>query len=1100
MGFWIKQTTMTQAPFGERPQRHRFASVPGPSGLSSTTVSPHPMTSVTIRRLAVALLALVAAPAFAQGVTTAAINGTVVDEAGVGLPAASVLAVHEPSGTRYGISTRTDGQYNLRNLRVGGPYTVTVSFVGYSTVQRTGITLELSETETVDVQLTPTDATLGEAVVTAEGNAIINPANIGTGTNVSEEEIDRLPTISRSLTDFTRLTPQFSQVGTGSEAGTSVGGVSSRYNNIQVDGAALNDAFGLESSGSPGGSSGTQPISLDAISEFRVAIAPYDVTQGGFTGGNINVITRSGTNTFEGSVYGLGRNQDLVGSDVDGVAFDDFTDVTYGGRLGGPILRDKLFFFGSVEIGDTNQPIAGNDFQAVAAAQEIQSILSSQYGRETGTIGAFDAGTTSRKVFGRLDYNLNDANTLTARFNYVQGRKDDGISRSSTFYTLEDRLYTRENTNTSSVLELRSILGQNMANLFRASLQTNRQPSVLEFPAFPSIEVRGLGSDGRSTVVAGPDQFRGANNIDADVLELTNNFNYFVGDHVVTVGTQNTFSQFSNLFIRNFYGYYRFSNLEDFRNARPSRYERNYSAVPGEDRPLADFAYANFSLYAQDEWTGVENLKLTAGLRVDMANYFDSPGQAYAAGNGASFESLFGFDNTEVPNGNPVFQPRFGFNYSLPESETQVRGGTGIFNGSNPAVWISNSFSNDGTLLGGVSVSNAADIATAGGFRTDPANQYTAANFGLSEGSAEINLTDPDFKSPTVWRSNLAVDQQLPAGFVATGELLYTDVVNGVQWQSLNRAPFTPDNSTVDGRNGVRRATVSGDYQDVIVLTNTDQGYSVNATAQLRKPIGAGAYPSFGGSLSYTFGQVKDINSVTSSQARSNVRDLTVGLDVNDPPLATSNFEVAHRVLATASYRAEYADRFATTLSLIYDGQAGRPYSFVYFSGDDLNGDGFDRADLIYVPNDASEVVVIRDVRDADGRIVGTEADPEGAAAFQAFIDGNEALSEQRGQIFERNSTRAPWLNFFDARIAQSVETLTGQNVEITLDIQNVFDLLGTDIGQVETVGDRYELVDFRSYDAQGRQVISFSTPDSIPSVDDFASRWRMQLGLRYNF
>ncbi|WP_412070296.1 carboxypeptidase regulatory-like domain-containing protein [Rubrivirga sp. IMCC43871] len=1045
------------------------------------------MRTSTLRLLSLALAALAlfagTPTASAQGVTTAAINGTVIDEAGIGLPAASVLAVHEPSGTRYGISTRSDGQFNLRNLRVGGPYTLTVSFVGYTTVQITDIVLELSENQQIDVQLTPENATIGEAVVVGQSNAIISSSNIGTGTNVSEEEIERLPTISRSLTDFTRLTPQFSQVGSGSEAGTSVGGTASRYNNIQVDGAALNDAFGLESSGSPGGSSGTQPISLDAVSEFRVAIAPYDVTQGGFTGGNINVITRSGTNTFTGSVYGLGRNQDLVGSDTDGEAFGDFTDVTYGGRLGGPILQDKLFFFGSVEIGDTNEPILGT-FNDVASAQEIQSILSSQYGRETGTIGAFDAATTSTKLFGRLDYNLSPANKLTARFNYVQGRKDDGISRSSSFYTLEDRLYTRQNTNTSSVVELKSILGQNMANLFRASLQTNRQPSVLEFPAFPSIEIRGLGTDGRSTVVAGPDQFRGANNIDADVLEIANDFNYFVGDHVVTVGTQNTFSQFSNLFIRNFYGYYRFNNLEDFRNARPSRYERNYSAIPGEDRPLADFAYANFSVYAQDEWSGIENLKLTAGLRVDMANYFDSPSQAYAASNGASFESLFGFDNTEVPNGNPVFQPRFGFNYSLPESQTQVRGGTGLFNGSNPAVWISNSFSNDGTLLGGVAVFSANDIAAAGGFRTDPANQYTAADFGFAEGSAEINLTDPGFKSPTVWRSNLAVDQQLPGGFVATGELLYTDVVDGVQWKSLNRTPFVLDPSTVDGRTGVRRAAISGDYQDVIVLTNTDKGYAVNATAQLQKPIGTGAMPALGTSLSYTFGKVNDINSVTSSQARSNVRDLTVGLDVNDPPSTTSNFEVAHRVLATASYRIAYADRFATTLSLIYDGQAGRPYSFVYFRGDDLNGDGFDRADLAYIPADRSEV----EMSDAD------------YAAFDAFIEANEDLRSQRGQIFERNSTRAPWLHFLDARIAQSIETITGQDVEITLDIQNVFDLLGSDLGDVETVGDRFELVDFQGYTADGRQILEFETPDTVAEVSDFASRWRMQLGLRYNF
>ncbi len=864
-----------------------------------------------------------------------------------------------------------------------------------------------------------------------------------------------------------------------------------------MDGAALNDAFGLESSGTPGGSSGTQPISLDAVGEFRVAIAPYDVTQGGFTGGNINVITRSGTNSFEGSVYGLGRNEDLVGGGVSGTDFNEFTDYTVGGRLGGPILRDKLFFFGNVEIGDTNEPVTGT-FSDIAAAQEIQSILSTQYDRETGTLDAFDAATVSTKVFGRLDYNLSQANKLTARFNYVRGKKDDGLSRSATSYTLEDRLYTRQNTNTSSVLELRSILGQNAANLFRASVQTNRQPSVLEFDPFPSIEIRGLGNDGRSRVLAGPDQFRGANNIDADVLELTNNFNYFVGDHVLTLGTQNTFSQFSNLFIRNFYGYYRFNSLDDFRNGVPSQFERNYSAVDGEDRPLADFSYANFSLYAQDEFSGIENLNLTLGLRVDMAQYFDSPSLAYAAQNGSSFESIFGFDNTERPNANPVFQPRFGFNYNLGgESVTQFRGGIGVFNGSNPAVWISNSFSNDGSLLGGVFARNLNGAPIP--FRADPDNQYTAADFGLAEGSAEINLTDPDFKSPTVMRTNFAVDQQLPSGFVATGEVLYTDVIDGVQWQELNRTPFVLNENTVDGR-GQNRSSVSGDYQSVLLLTNTNKGYSFNATGQLQKPIGQGTIPNLGMSASYTFGRVKDINSVTSSQARSNVRDLTVGLDVNDPPLATSNFEVAHRVLATLSYRAEFARRFGTTFSLIYDGQAGRPYSFTY-DGGDPNGDGFDRADLIYVPADASEVVVLRDIIDEEtGRVIGSELDPEGAADFQAFIDGNEELASQRGQIFERNSARAPWLNFFDARIAQSIQTLTGQDVEVTLDIQNVFNLLGSSLGDVETVGDRYQLLELRGYDDEGRQIISFETPDQIADVSDFASRWRMQLGLRYNF
>ena len=1052
------------------------------------------MFSATPRWLGLALATfavLASAPAFSQGVTTAAMNGAVVDAAGNGLPGATVVAVHEPSGTQYGVSTRSDGQFNLRNLRVGGPYTVTASFVGYETDVRTGLNLQLSQDLQVQFTLAEAAVALGEAVITAESNSIISSSNIGTGTNVTTEEIERLPTINRSLVDFTRLTPQFSQRGAGSEAGTSVGGTSSRYNNVQVDGAALNDAFGLENSGTPGGSSGTQPISLDAVEEFRVAIAPYDVSQGGFTGGNINVVTRSGTNSFEGSVYGLGRNQDFVGDDLAGNEFGEFEEYTAGARLGGPIIQDKLFFFANVEGVRRTDPVfatfadgaaSSNQFNATQAeVQEIVDILNTQYGRGLGELGTFEGETQSNKFFGRLDYNLNTSTTLTGRFNYVQGRLDDGVFRSRTSYNLDDRLYTRQNTNTSTVVEAKSLFGQNAANLARISFQTNRQPSVLEFAPFPSIEIRGLGDDGRSRVQAGPDQFRGANNINTNVLEVTNDFNYFVGDHVLTFGTQNTFSSFENLFIRNFYGYYRFNSLDDFRDGEAAVFERNYSAIPGEDRPLAEFAYANFSLYGQDEWRPIPELKLTGGLRFDLANYFDSPTRS------AGVESAFGLDNSEVPNGNVVVSPRFGFNYDVGgRKETQLRGGLGVFNGSNPAVWISNSFSNDGTLLNGVSIGSR-DFGGPIPFRADADNQYVAEDFGLSQGSSEINLTDPDFVSPTVFRTNLAVDQQLPAGFVATAEGLYSNVINGVQWQSLNRQPFTPDPTTVDGRTGERRNAVSRDFQDVILLTNTDQGYSYNLTGQLRKQAGAGILPDLSASLAYTYSQAKDINSATSSQARSNVRDLEVGLDVNDPPLTTSDFELAHRVLGQVSYRLQYGGRFGTTFSLLYEGQSGNPYSFIYFRGDDVNGDGFDRADLVYVPASRDEV----------------EISDEDWAALDAFIEATPSLREQRGQIFERNSARAPWNDFLDARITQQITTLQGQKVELTLDVENLFSLLGSSLGEVRFVDfQRYNLIDFQGYTDDGRQIISFDAPEEgdIAEISNFQSRWRMQLGLRYTF
>ena len=537
---------------------------------------------------------------------------------------------------------------------------------------------------------------------------------------------------------------------------------------------------------------------------------------------------------------------------------------------------------------------------------------------------------------------------------------------------------------------------------------------------------------------------------------MTNNFNYFVGDHVVTIGTQNTFSAFKNLFIRNFYGFYNFDSIEDLRNGEASEFERNYSAISGEDRPLAEFTFANFSLYAQDEWTVSPELKLTGGLRLDMAQYFDSPTES------AGFETAFGFDNSEVPNGNIVFSPRLGFNYDLgAQKQTQLRGGAGIFSGRNPAVWISNSFSNDGTLLNGVSVESDDLVnGVARGpiaFRADPDNQYVAEDFGQSQGSAEINLTDPDFVSPVLFRTNLAVDQQLPAGFVATVEGLYSDVIKGVQWQSLNRAPFVLDPNTVDGRNAQRRARVSDDYQDVVVLTNTDQGYTYNVTGQLRKQAGTGIFPDLSASLAYTYSQATDVNSATSSQARSNVRDLEVGLDVNDPPASTSDFELAHRVLGQVSYRLQYGGRFGTTFSLLYEGQSGSPFSWIYSRGDDLNGDGFDRADLIYVPASRDEVVLVPTNADDD------RTPDQIYAELDAFIEANDDLRDQRGQIVDRNSGRAPWNDFLDARITQQITTLQGQKVELTLDIENLLLALGLVArrGPRRGLPARHDLVDF---------------------------------------
>jgi hypothetical protein len=1073
------------------------------------------------RRLSALALLFACAPAFAQGVTTSALNGTVTDTAGEPLPGVNVIAVHQPSGAEYGVATRSDGRYNLRNLRVGGPYTLRFSFIGFQSAEQTGITLALGEDREINAELREEALGLDEVVVSAEQNAILSAENKGSATNVSQEEIERIPTINRSLVDFTRLTPQFAPSGSGSETGSSVGGQSSRFNNIQIDGAAINDGFGLESSGTPGGSSGTQPISIDAVQEFQVAISPYDVTQGNFSGGSINVVTKSGTNRFSGSGYFLGRNESFVGDftneDDEDVPFDEFGEFTTGLTLGGPIVRDKLFFFLSGELVRRDAPITAgfldqpgaNTFQANrASVQEVVDIARERYGRDVGSIDQFDQQTESDKLFGRLDYNINASHNATLRFNYVTGALDDGVFRSNTGFNFADRYYIRENTNTSSVFELNSLFGPRFANQFRLSLQTNRQPSTLQFAAFPSVEIRNVGAgdtfvnDAGETVASrggsirlGPDQFRGANNIDADIWELSNNFNIFAGDHVITLGTQNTYQSFSNLFIRNFYGFYRFESVEDFRAGRASQFERNYSLIDGESRPLADFSNLLVGAYAQDEWSVSDQLNLTLGLRVDVPFYPDSPAQASSgrlvgSEQTQSFEAIFGFDNSDTPGGNAIVSPRLGFNYAVdPERSTQIRGGAGVFAGRFPGVWISNSFSNDGSLLGSVFVrpTSSRPVAVDGGepstfvpFVADPDGQYTAGSFGLSEGSAEINLTDPDFRNPTNFRTNFAVDQALGAGFVGTAEVIYTNVIDGMQWQELNRTPFERNPNTVDGR-GQSRDRVSNDYQSVILLTNTDEGYSLNTTVQLQKKIGQGILPDGFFSLAYTNSEVQDINSVTSSQARSNVRDLPVAFDVNNPGLATSNFEVRHRVLGTASYRLSYADRFATTATLLYDGRSGFPFSYT-FDGDP-NDDGFDRADLAFIPSSRDQL----EVSDEDWQ------------RLQAFID-REDLGDERGGIAERNIGRGPWQNFLDFSLKQEVFTLRGQRIELQLDVLNVLSLLGLSAGEIEDTPGTFDIADFDGYTDDGRLRLSNVTTASPEFKDDLLSRWQMQLGVRYVF
>lgn len=1052
----------------------------------------------------------------AQGVTTAAITGVVVDQQGETLPGANVVAVHEPTGTIYGTTTRTDGRFDLTNMQVGGPYTITASFVGFQDTRETDIQLQLGQRLTLTLQLSESTVLLEEIQVAAERNPILNSDRTGAATNVSTEQIERMPTIARSIQDFTRLTPQIS--------GNSVAGRNNRYNNIQIDGAVLNDVFGLAASGTPGGQANTQPISLDAIAEFNVAIAPYDIRQNGFTGGLINAVTRRGTNTFEGSAYYFGRNESFVGDGPNERPFGEFSESQYGFRLGGPIVRNKAFFFVNAELARRDAPIdvglAGSNASVVfnvpdSTVNRVIGVLQNRYGYDPGSFDIFTAQRNSDKFFARVDVNLSNQHRLTLRHNYVDA-VDDNLTRNANTFFLSNTNYVFNSTQNQTVAQLNSTFGNRIANEFRLAYTRVRDHRDTPGDPFPSISVTLAPG---TVLTAGTEQFSIGNRLDQDLFELENNLTYFAGDHTITVGTHNELFKFENGFFRNLYGRYEFSSLDAFLAGTPSRYEYSYSLVEGNPRPVAAFDVIQTGLYVQDEWNATPRLKLTVGLRADLPIFLDEPLF------NPNVELAFGRRTDEPPSGNILFSPRLGFNYSTLDQATQVRGGLGIFSGRAPFVWLSNQFGNTGVDVARVLMTSNIPFTFTADIDNQPRPGVTP---GLSPVStAEVNLADTDFRLPQVFRTNLAVDRSLPFGLVATLEGIYTKTLNEVFYQDINlgsqvstdpidgrpiygtrstgsRGGFSVTSNRADHEAGVfldDNGNPVSRFTNAILLSNTNKGFQYSITGQIQKLPGDGLF----GSLAYTYSRAKDLQAISSSQASSNWGfSLTPG-NPNAYELTTSNYELRHRIIGALSYRFDFGRFFgmsglATTASLFYEGRSGAPYSIVYAG--DVNADTRNANDLIYVPADASEINLVR-----RNEAINEPAPQSDYDALFAWLE-EYGLDEYRGKILERNVLFSPWSHQFDLRIAQEIPTIRGQRFELTLDILNVTNLLNKDWGTVKFVTNQsYNgLFTVQGVNAQNELEIELNRDvregrNPAPyTVSDLASRWQLQLGVRYTF
>lgn len=1064
-------------------------------------------------------------------VTTGSITGNVKDPNGQPLAGATVKALHTPSGSVYTTTTSSNGNYTLPNLRVGGPYLLTINFVGHSEASFENLNVSLGTPLVVDAVLEIKGQTLNEVkVVGARKNGIISSQRTGASTTLGLHQIQDLPSLTHSIQDFTRLTPQavptYSNTD-GSPSGISFAGQNNRYNQFTIDGASANDVFGLAASGQNGGQSGINPIPLESIQEVQVVLSPYDVTQGGFTGGGINAVTKSGTNTLHGSLYGTLQNQNLVGKGVQtNLKYATFKNNTWGASLGGPIIRNKAFYFINYERFDNTTPVAYDPSQAnsgskfdLATLQSIYTFLKTTYpGYDPGSYTSINKKQYSSSVFARLDFTLNQKNRLTVRHSYVEGSNFlFSTNRSPTNMTFANSGYYIKNVTNSSVIELNSTFSRRASNVLRVTYN-NIQDKRTTSP-FPNVQIVQNGL----TYNIGADFSSSANSLGQSNFTLTDNYTLYRDQHTITIGTNEEFYNTNNVFLQAYNGAYTYNttnivgydNIAAFENnnAAPSAYTLNYAPNNVGSKVPAKIHAAQFSVYGQDVWSAANNFKLTYGVRIDMPVYFNKPVSNAAFNSDPTFA---GFNNAKVPRATPLFSPRVGFNWDVKhDGQTQLRGGLGLFTGRSPFVWISNQYGTNG-----VSTIKYTTVPPSLRFNYNPQAPLSGAYIpsGNTPPPTEVDITDPKFKVPQVFRTNLAVDQKLPLwGLIGTLEAVYSKKINDINYQNLNISPasgvVTIGSSTRPWYNFSRP---DSKFTDVMELTNTSKGYAYNFTAQIQKPYTRG----WTGSIAYTFGHSTSLNDGTSSVALSNWRYAYNVNGLNSLDQARSNYDPGSRVIGYVSKTFRYAhNRLATTIGVVYTGQAGLPFSYTYtknISGDDVTGKNSSvNADLIYVPS-ASEFsdpngyqnYKFVDLTTTSGGVTTvTRTAAQEWADFQAFVNNNPGLRKKEGSVAGRNTDRSPFESHFDLKLSEDVYFIRQHRIQFAIDILNVNNLLNKNWGWSYGTS---------SQDVSPLTVVSQGTAPTFTFdqtkmnlingvyrpyfVNDLLSRWRAQLSLRYSF
>lgn len=1095
----------------------------------------------SLKHLLLAGIAMLAGTlAYAQ-VTTSSMNGRVADEKGEPVVGAAVVATHEPSGTVYGAIVNQNGQYTINGMRAGGPYKVEVSSVGYNSLLFKDVTLQLAETYNLSATLKESTEFLEQVVVIGTAKSKFSNENTGAATNIDNSQIAALPTVSRSITDVTRLSPYGGN-------GMSFAGADGRTANFTVDGANFNNNFGL-SEKLPGGGS---PISIDAIEEMQVVISPFDVRQTNFIGGGINAITKSGTNTFKGTAYVYHKNENLRGDAIGGEqitgARDKDRTTTYGFTLGGPIIKNKLFFFVNYEY--VNTPTIANRWRGsedgkedannyisrtkLSDLQKVSDFVKDKYGYDTGSYTNFPADESNQKILARIDWNINDKNHLAVRYNYTLNRgwnapnktSMDGGTRASGARTSQysmsfaNSMYAIDNLVHSISLDLNSRITDNLSNQFLATFSKLDDTRSTGSSEFPFIDI--LDGSGQNYMALGYELFSWNNAVHNTIANVRDDLTWYLGSHKVTGGLRYEYQMADNAYMRNGTGYYRYSSLDDFLNgAAPEIVNLTYG-YNGEKNPAARVRFSQASIYAQDEWSVRENFKLTYGVRFDGL-FFNNKD---VVTNNAILKLNYypkakDFKETHIdtgkwPGAQLAISPRVGFNWDVFNNKSlKVRGGTGLFSGRLPLVFFTNMPTNSGSVQyqAQINAKNAAKngftmAEFAGGLVTDANGKVTTnalyqkllglgypANYKPEDGTvpSSISAVDNKFKMPQVWKTSLAVDYAIPTSFPfsVSVEGIFNKTINGVMisdWSMKDAGSYAKFNG-VDNRPIYPDSFRNGTSAFVLENTNKGYGYSASATVNMT-PI-----PEVNIMAAYTHTASKEITSMPGSNAESAFTYVPTVAGPNYIDLHNAINVIPDRFIASVTHNDHCGNHF----SLIYETWRGSS-NYSYMLSNDMNGDGY-AYDAVYIPTDAQ-------VKNGDFRFVSDDDRDR----FMAFVHKDKYLSKHQGQYAEAYSVYSPWVHRVDFSYKHDFKVKAGKTTNILqlgFDIKNLLNLFNSNWGVMKilnpAIGTEAKILKYEGADADG--YAKFSTPKGVTgNTKTFTPNhaigqcWYASIGIKYMF